>query len=186
MANWEAVQPITNNFKSREQNTTCTLQALIHVQMHRFVYTAKKYGSLNCTEIKLQQWFVKMYKDINLTQKKTHLLRPVQQRGPQAAPKCAQWHRAWACPGQRAGHRAPTGLSAGWGAPHSGGRTPAQKTHCVRRRSTRTKEKKTGIHLCVQRLFGIQKTKTIRLLSMHLDCNCCCRNVPLSATGKRF
>lgn len=60
----------------------------------------------------------------NTTQ--THLLRPVQPWGPPAALKCAQWHRAWACPGQRAGHRVPTGLSAGWGAPRCGGRTPAQ------------------------------------------------------------
>lgn len=72
------------------------------------------------------------------SQTQTNLLRPVQRWGPPAAPKCAQWRKAWACPGQRAGRRVLTGLSAGWGAPHSGGRTPIQdKTDKPIKRSTR-------------------------------------------------
>lgn len=38
----------------------------------------------------------------------TYLLQSVQRWGPPAAPECALWHKAWACPGQWAGLHAPT------------------------------------------------------------------------------
>lgn len=42
MANWEAVQPATNDFEIIQQNTTSsTFEALIYEQMHRLVYTVK-------------------------------------------------------------------------------------------------------------------------------------------------